>query len=259
MDGVSRTAIGVARLRAKENERPDRLFHDPYAQAFVAAYESAQESTPSPIDSVFQHHVAIRTRFFDDYLLASGCEQIVLLAAGLDTRAFRLDWPPNVRLFELDLPELLEYKEKVLAAQDAEPRSARTVLRVDLREDWASQLIGAGFRPTEPTAWLVEGLLVYLAADEAAALLTEVGRLSAPGSQLSCEYRTAERVVGNDSLAPAMQRLTAMWKGGLGTETNTWLAEHGWQVRLHDGQTLAEEYGRSEPGARVSNFLVAVR
>jgi methyltransferase (TIGR00027 family) len=259
MSDVSRTAVGVARLRAMETRRPDRLFEDPYAEAFAPG---GPEAVSRAASSVFRLHIVIRTRFYDDYLLAacaSGCRQVVLLAAGLDTRAFRLNWPPDVRLFELDLPELLAYKEKVLEAQSATPRGSRTVVDADLREDWPARLTAAGFQPDVPTAWLIEGLLVYLTPEDAANVLTEVTSLSAPGSQVSCEHRDADSQHTPGRLAlrsPDLARLTAMWKGGV--PTRDWLAENGWEVQTYDGTTLAESYHR-EVDAPVGNFLIATR
>jgi methyltransferase (TIGR00027 family) len=269
--GVSRTAIGVAALRALESRRDDRLFDDPYAGAFVAGAREVLEAerTRSPEEraqaaAMFGLHVAIRTRFYDDYLLsaaAAGCHQVVLLAAGLDARAFRLHWPAGVRLFELDLPEVLDYKERVLTARHAVPHCQRTVLRVDLREDWSARLLEAGLDPAQPSAWLVEGLLVYLSAEEAAALLTALGDLSAPGSRLSCESRDGAQ----DSLfakaldTPAVSGTVAMWKGGLGKELAGWLTGHGWRLETHRGVALAERYGRPDPAAASIGFLTAVR
>jgi methyltransferase (TIGR00027 family) len=259
---VSRTAIGVARLRAVESQRPDRLFDDPYASAFVPGFtaDSAPDSAPdSATSSVFRVHVAVRTRFYDDYLRTAGCAQVVLVAAGLDTRAFRLSWPPGVRLFEMDLPELLAYKEEVLTARNAEARCSRAVVGVDLREDWPSALLSAGFDPAVPTAWLVEGLLVYLSAEDATSLLTRITDLSAPSSRISCEHRATERNRSREPMSAGMRHLTSMWQGGLGTQTATWLAGHGWHIDIHNGQELAESYGRAEPGFRVSSFLTGTR
>lgn len=202
LPGVGKTAIGVASLRAVESRRPDRLFDDPYAQAFV---EAARALVPELADSgldgdhrsltgigaLFYSHVVVRTRFYDEYLLAAtaaGCGQVVLLAAGLDTRAFRLSWPKPVRLFELDLPEVLSFKHRVLAGQDAIPGCARATVPVDLREDWSCELLAAGFQPAISTAWLAEGLLIYLSREEAATMLTVMGELSASGSRLSFEH-----------------------------------------------------------------------
>jgi methyltransferase (TIGR00027 family) len=186
---------------------------------------------------------------------------VVLLAAGLDTRAFRLAWPPGVRLFELDLPEVLAFKQRVLAREGAVPRCERTVLAVDLRGDWPAELTRAGFEPAEPTAWLAEGLLIYLSAAEAARLLAAVGELSAPGSQLALEHRTTAdtRLLDQARAIPALAEVTLLWKGGLGENARDWLARHGWRAQSHDRAALAAAHGRPLTGPSVGGFLTAVR
>ena len=269
---MAKTALGMARVRAEESRRPDRLFDDPYAQAFLAAAPGAfaadQERATSGglarLGAVFFFHGVIRTRFFDDYLIvatAVGCGQVVLLAAGLDTRAFRLAWPDGVRLFELDLPRLLAFKERVLAAQHAVPRCQRAVLPADLREDWPAVLTTAGFQPAQPTAWLAEGLLTYLSADQAARLFTTVAELSAPTSQLSFEQGTIAdtSLLAQARAIPAMDQYTALWKGGLGTGASDWLTRHGWQAQSHDRAALAVAYGRAVPAASSGGFVTAIR
>ncbi|HZD74011.1 MAG TPA: SAM-dependent methyltransferase [Actinomycetota bacterium] len=270
LSSLSQTALGMARVRAGESRRPDRLFDDPYAAAFVAAARDALPEAPAvsggraELGAVFAFHGVIRTRFFDDYLLgatAAGCRQVVLLAAGLDTRAFRLAWPGGVRLFELDLPQVLEFKERVLAARQAVPRCERVVLTVDLRQDWPAALSRSGFRPTEPAAWLAEGLLIYLSADEAASLLTAVGELSAPASRLAFEHSAIAQspLLARARSTPAMDRFTKLWKGGLGAEGPGWLARHGWRVQLHERAALAARYGRSLPASSAGGFVTASR
>jgi methyltransferase (TIGR00027 family) len=135
------------------------------------------------------------------------------------------------------------------------------VVPVDLRADWPQRLTAAGFDPSRPTAWLVEGLLIYLTADEAAGLLTAVDGLSAPGSRLSCEHRdNANNAILEKALAtPTMAEVTALWKGGLGESIAGWLERAGWQIRTHDGTTLAESYGRPDRDAASVGFLVAVK
>ena len=161
LGGVSDTALGAAEMRAEESLRPDRLVNDPYAAAFVAAAPPLLPDVPTLADDTELAAlveagitaVAIRTRFFDDQLEAAsiaGCQQVVLLAAGLDARAFRLDWPNDVHLFELDLPELFAFKEQVLAEQRASPRCDRHVVPVDLREDWPARADRCGLRTGIP-------------------------------------------------------------------------------------------------------------
>jgi methyltransferase (TIGR00027 family) len=274
LPGMGGTALGMARVRAHESRRPDRLFDDPYAEAFLAASpdalpeERAGGSPLSAVGALFQFHGALRTRFFDDYLLTAagaGCLQVVLLAAGLDTRAFRLDWPEGVRLFELDLPEVLRFKEEVLAARGAVPRCRRAVLPVDLRESgpegWPAGLTGAGLDPARPTAWLVEGLLIYLSPEEARRLLGTASELSAAHSQLAFEYRESvdDSFLERARAIPGMRHYTSLWKGGLGADAPEWLARHGWRARLQDRAAVAASYGRAAPERSGGSFLTAVR
>ncbi len=253
--GVPRTAVGVAGIRAAESRRPDRLFEDPYASAFVTAARPPQPTgggprrrEPSAAGLAMSRRIVLRTRFFDDYLTgatAGGVRQVVLLAAGLDTRAFRLAWPDGTRLFELDLPEMTAFKERVLTEQGARPACERTVVPGDLLGPWSEQLAAAGFDAGLPTAWLLEGLLIYLDQQDAVALLTEVGRVSAPGSKLSLsEARGRWRETG-----AVYADLFTLWKGGLGEPAGDWLERAGWTITRHARTDLETEYGRPTPAA----------
>jgi len=266
-DGVGRTALGMARVRAAESNRPDRLFNDPYAQAFVAVAvdalpgEGAGDSG-DPMAGIV-HAAVVRTRFFDDFLMdacVSGCRQVVLVAAGLDTRAYRLPWPAGVSLFEMDLPAVLAFKDQVLAGADAVPRCHRTAVPVDLREDWPARLVPAGFQPETPAVWLLEGLLIYLTADEAATLLRAVTGLSATASRLGCELQASARPQQPSRPAtPRLGQFTRMWKGGLGRALPQWLAQHGWQVHVEDRDSVADAYGRPSPVLSDGGYLVSER
>jgi methyltransferase (TIGR00027 family) len=275
--GVGKTALGVAAVRARESRRPDRLFDDPYAQAFLDAAPGvlpdeavlerglAASGPMASLGAVFYAHGVLRTRFFDDYLLAAAdarqCVQVVLLAAGLDTRAFRLAWPDGVRLFEVDLPDVLNFKQRVLADQAARSPCERVIVPADLRGNWSPTLIAAGFRETAPTAWLAEGLLIYLSADETAGMLTTVGELSAPGSQLAFEHgaMATDSLLTRARTMPAMAEYTTLWQGGLGTDAPSWLTEHGWRVHTHNRATLAASYSRPDPHTANGGFLTAIR
>jgi methyltransferase (TIGR00027 family) len=273
MPGVSRTAIGVAALRDRESRRPDRLFDDPYAGAFVDAARALIPDLPVPdahrpltgVGALFYTPAVLRTRFYDGYLLdaaAAGCTQVVLLAAGLDTRAFRLAWPSSVRLYELDLPEVLEFKQRVLDGRSATPSCERAVVHADLREDWTRALVTAGFRPSAPTVWLIEGLLVYLSRPDAEGLLEAVHGLSAPGSQVSFEHTPPgdDGLIAQARAAMPDARVTALWKDGLGGDGPGWLAERGWRCAVHTRAELAREYGRPlEETDSGGGFLTAVR
>jgi methyltransferase (TIGR00027 family) len=274
--GVGKTALGVAMVRARESRRDDRLFDDPYAQAFVDAVPGAFPEEPktgeelaalgpmASLGAAFYVHSVIRTRFFDDCLTAAttaGCSQVVLLAAGLDTRAFRLPWPQRTRVFEVDLPGVLAFKDSVLTAQGAVPRCARTTVPADLRAGWTAALAEAGFDRAVPAAWLAEGLLIYLTAAEAERLLTGISELSALGSQLAFEHSpiAAAALTDRARQMPAMQQYTKLWKGGLGDDVPRWLTSHGWQPELHELVTLAASYQRPVPGQARGGILTAIR
>ena len=264
---VSRTALGVARVRAGESARDDALFDDPYASSFVdaladvTAVSALATGPPTPLASALAFHIVIRTRFYDDLLLdacAGGCRQVVLLAAGLDTRAHRLRWPEGVRLYELDLPDVVAFKEAVLTERGAIPRCARSTLGVDLRDDWGGRLLAAGFTPTDPTAWLAEGLFVYFTATEAADLLSAITRLSAPGSRVAFERGSAAAAMRHlDSAPPEPDPVAALWQGGLGDGVADWLTARGWAVRLSDLAAVADGYRRPAPGPTRSGFVSA--
>jgi methyltransferase (TIGR00027 family) len=260
--GVGLTAVAVAAARAAESRRSDPLFNDPFAADFVTAAGSAlsflghhQPGTQGNGDlwSLMASYVPIRTRFFDEYFrkaCAAGCRQVVILAAGLDTRAFRLSWPAGVRLFELDTPEVLAFKEGVLAERAATPACERRTIGIDLRQDWPGAVEQAGFHPGEPTAWLAEGLLVYLTQDEAGHLLDRIGQLSAPGSQLGVEYatQTATRLMG-DILGDSAYTdyIKSLWRSGGQADPTGWLDRNGWQTDSYSTATLAQSYGRPLP------------
>ena len=268
--GLARTALEVAQVRARESIRTDRLFNDPYAGLFVTAalgdepetQERSSEATAWQLVMAF--NVAIRTRFFDDYLIESsqvGCTQVCLLGAGLDTRAFRLDWPTGSRIFEIDLPDVLNFKEDVLHGESARAGTTRTVIASDLRQNWDADLLKAGFDPAEPTAWLAEGLLVYLSADEAARFLTTIGALSAPGSRIAFEHAGSGHSSASQEAEaiPEMRALIALVKGGLGDGTLDWLSDHDWQPQVHSRVDLADEYGRAVTGRPNGGLVTATR
>lgn len=271
--GVGKTALGMAMVRAGESARDDRLFDDPYAQRFLdaapgafaerAVSDSGGTGPVAALGAMFAVHGVLRTRFFDDHLLAAAaeCPQVALLAAGLDSRALRLPWPRAVRVFELDLPEVFAFKEPVLRGCGAAPACERTIVPADLRGSWTDALVAAGFDPGVPTAWLAEGLMIYLTPDEAARLLTAVGDLSAPGGRLAFEHGgiADSALLARAGDMPAMRQYAALWKGGLGEDAAGWLGRHGWRARTHDRAELAAAYGRPVPERSRGGFLTAVR
>jgi methyltransferase (TIGR00027 family) len=267
LTGVPKTALGVARIRAGESKRPDRLFDDPYAAAFVAAMPDAFPTDASRSDDAkrvgarIAMHVVVRTRFYDDYLLAAaadGIRQVVLLAAGLDTRAFRLPWPDGTTVFEVDLPEMLAFKEQVLSGRGSRPSSNRTAVAADLTADWSAAMSTSGFDPRQPTAWLIEGLLVYLTYDDAARLLDAVADLSVPGSRLSCEQGRSAMQLAAQSADGGASEATKLWQGGI-EDIPGWLAEHDWSVETFDLAGLAANYGRPISTETQTGFVLARR
>jgi methyltransferase (TIGR00027 family) len=135
--------------------------------------------------------MAVRTRFYDDYFLAAtrgGIRQAVIVAAGLDSRAYRLPWPDGTVVYEVDLPDVIEFKTSTLKGLGAEPTAERRTVAVDLRDDWPAALQAAGFDPQAPSAWSAEGLVVYLPPEAQDALFGNITALSAPGSQVASEF-----------------------------------------------------------------------
>jgi len=192
-EGIGATALMTAGARALESERDGGLLSDPWARA-LAGSKGFEILDLGVLDHVSAGGVplfVVRHRFFDDYLLQlaarEGIRQIVIVAAGLDTRAFRLEWPPGARVFEIDQPEVFAYKEAVLHGRAARPVADRVVVPADLREDWPQALLAAGFEPGRPTAWVAEGLLFYLPEDAVHRLLEDMHRLSAPDSHFATD------------------------------------------------------------------------
>lgn len=259
LPGVSRTAVGVARMRARESERVDALFVDPFAKLFVPPPpDGDNNATPSDAHRALAFQVVVRTRFYDDWLLdaiTSGCTQVVVLGAGLDARAFRLPVARDTQWFEVDLPAVLETKARVLAEAGAVAACRRAVVPADVTGDWLAPLTEAGFDPRLTTAWLVEGLLVYLDGAQAEHVLDVVTRASAPGSRLA-----TERVGGRLELLHAddTAAATGLWRGGLDA-IDGWLTAHGWDGEAHALTDVAAGYGRPMSRPSDSGFVTAIR
>ncbi|HEX5741423.1 MAG TPA: SAM-dependent methyltransferase [Pilimelia sp.] len=225
---------------------------------------AAPADEPTGWIAAFRMHAVIRTRLFDDHLcdaVRGGIRQVVLLAAGVDARAYRLAWPPGTRVYELDLPEVLHFKQQVLDARSVAARCDRRAVDVDLRVDWAGPLVDAGFRAAAPSAWLAEGLLAYLSAAEATRMLTTVGRLSARDTRLACDTAaggSAPMRHGAGAL-PGVASYAAMWQDGM-PEVTGWLAAHGWRSARHRGADVATRYGRAAGDLPpLGDFVTATR
>ncbi|MFE3498578.1 class I SAM-dependent methyltransferase [Kitasatospora sp. NPDC059146] len=257
LDAVERTALLTAALRAAESKRPDRLYEDPYAAALAgdigpellaevirATFPPGRERTvPSTPD-----YNAIRTRFFDDYLRAAAEDQdttqIVLAPAGMDSRAYRLDWPERVRWFEVDRPAVLAHKAERLGA--TEPRTDHRTVAVDLTEpDWEARLEAAGYDPAVPSTWLLEGLLYYVPAPDAHRVLERVAAISAPGSRIAADIVNAAALT-----LPHMRGLLDVFSGWgcpwlFGTDEPEELFDrHGFDVRATQPGEAGADFGR---------------
>jgi methyltransferase (TIGR00027 family) len=252
---VSATAVGVAAIRAAESGRPDRLFADPLAAAFVRAAGWTWRQPTTGEDrrriSALATWVAIRTRFLDDLVLDAckqDCRQVVILGAGLDARAFRIRWPRGVRLFELDLNDVLAFKQRVVSAEGGAATCERIVVPADLTQDWTRALLQAGFNDARPVVWLAEGLLAYLTPDQNDALVDDVTSLSMIGSRLGLTLASGER----QPQSPHPQEPTgvgtyrALWRSASPGEPSTWLGSRGWDVQAFDAHERAVILGRAQ-------------
>ncbi|GAA1269578.1 class I SAM-dependent methyltransferase [Streptomyces aureus] len=252
--GVWATAVGVARVRALETARENALFHDPLALAFATAGGLGPDSALPPRgDEASQRRklgvafsIIIRTKFLDDLLeqaSAAGVRQVVLLGAGMDSRAFRMDWPEGTRLFEVDTAEPLDFKASVLRQERAVPRCTRITVPVDLREDWPAALAAAGHAPTLPTVWIAEGLLIYLPEDAVELLLTRIGAGSAPGSRMGLTLGS-RGVIDRFGADAGPGSAASMWVSEMPEDPVGWLAGHGWEAESHTLRERGAAYGR---------------
>ena len=205
---VGVTATMVAAGRAIATRDPNGLINDPFAEPLVRAVgvdfftkmmdgeldlEAIENMTPVRMQAMTDG-MAVRTKYFDDYFVqnmgrtGTGVRQAVILASGLDSRAYRLPWPDGTVVYELDQPQVIEFKTTTLAGIGAEPTATRRTVPVDLRQDWPAALKAAGLDPAAPTAWLAEGLLIYLPPEAQDRLFDNITALSVPGSTIATEF-----------------------------------------------------------------------
>ncbi|OBH18556.1 SAM-dependent methyltransferase [Mycobacterium sp. E1715] len=278
---VGATALGVAAARAAETAGNDPLIRDEFARILVSSAGPAWERLADPelawLDGdepgrrahrIGIDYQAVRTHFFDEYFAdaaMAGIRQVVILAAGLDSRAYRLDWPHGTAVYEIDQPKVLDYKTGVLQRHGATPTASRRPVPVDLRDDWPAALAAAGFDRTQPTAWLAEGLLPYLPSDAQDRLFEMFTALSAPGSQVAIEafgmnkrsnsrrwLRMRERL----GLDVNVQALT--YDEPDRSDAAQWLTDHGWQVRAVDNREEMARLGRPVPEDLVDDAVRSI-
>ncbi len=270
---VGSTAVMVAAARAAETERDAPLIRDPHAKLLVAGagtgmwehmlddgFVAKLAEADIEVATVFEHmgnYQAVRTHFFDEYFTAAseaGIRQIVILASGLDSRAYRLDWPAGTVVYEIDQPKVLEYKSTTLAENHVGPSADLRQVPIDLRLDWPAALRDAGFDPSAPTAWLAEGLLMYLPAEAQDGLFERISQLSAPGSRVSAETvgrhseerraRMRERfqsLAGKFGMDQSLDVAELMYDDPDRADVTEWLNGHGW---IASGVTSEDEMRR---------------
>jgi methyltransferase (TIGR00027 family) len=252
---VAMTAFGVAAARAAETARPDRLFCDSFAAGFVrragSLYGSREGGEPRRREAL-NMWITVRTRFLDELLAeacAGGARQVVILGAGLDARAFRLAWPEGLRLFELDMPAVLEFKQDVIRAEGWQPSCERIAVPADLSEDWSASLLESGLEAGAPVAWVAEGLLAYLSPATSDALVAGAAALSPPGSRFGLTLASARRLQAWRERHPGAVGATgdyiALWRSAKAEEAVGWLASHSWRARVFDVAERAASYGRA--------------
>jgi methyltransferase (TIGR00027 family) len=293
---VGATAVMVALARAAETASPEPLIQDRFAEPLVStpelervreqvtAWWSGTDVEDDPDGAMraqeMINYQAVRTHFFDAYFadaVAAGIRQAVIVAAGLDSRAYRLDWPAGTIVYEIDLPKVLQYKAETLAGHGATPVADRREVPVDLRHDWPQALRDAGFDASQPTAWLAEGLLPFLPASAQEALFASIDALSGSGSRVAVENfgvdpdkrRAAEQrwhelkakreARGQDTSFNPFD----LWFSDEGRpECADWFASHGWTTSTLNARDEGQRLGRapqSEDRPFLNSFVTAAK
>jgi methyltransferase (TIGR00027 family) len=268
--GVTATMVAAARSMATRDD--NALINDPFAEPLVRAVgvdmltrlasgelnpgdlADADDEKSSGAMARMADNMAIRTKFFDEFFLeatGAGIRQAVILASGLDSRAYRLAWPAETVVFEIDQPRVIEFKSRTLAELGAAPTSDRRAVAIDLREDWPTALRAAGFDPNRPTAWSAEGLLGYLPPEAQDRLLDTVTALSAPGSRFATESISNIDPDDQEKMKERMRKISERWREhgfdidmpslvyfGDRNEAAPYLTGHGWSLTSNNVRDL---------------------
>jgi methyltransferase (TIGR00027 family) len=266
--GATATMVAAARALATKSDNPliDDRFAEPLVRAVgvdfltkLATGELAAADVDDD-DSIWKleqmpNAMAVRTRFFDSFFrdaTQAGIRQAVILASGLDARAYRLDWPAGMTVFEVDQPEVIAFKTTTLADLGAEPTTDRRTVAIDLRQDWPAALIEAGFDRNQPTAWIAEGLLGYLPPEAQDRLLDNISALSADGSRLATEAIPDMSEVDHDQARELMRKATEKWRAhGFDLE----FSELGYEGDRNDVAAYLNTLGWQSTGKRMSQLL----
>lgn len=266
--GATATMVAAARAMASKADRP--LINDPFAEPLVRAVGlelftklATGELSPADLEDDddgaaggvqrMTDNMAVRTKFFDEFFIdatEAGIKQAVILASGLDARAYRLPWPDGTMVYEIDQPQVIEFKSRTLAELGVRPTAHRRAVAVDLREDWPAALRAAGFDAAQPSAWSAEGLLGYLPPEAQDRLLDTITELSAPGSRIATESGPTRDKDHEERVKDRMQTVSQRWrKHGLDldmtqlvyfgerNEASPYLSDRGWQM---SGNTIRE-------------------
>jgi len=268
---VGVTATGVAAARALASREPNPLINDPFAEPLVKAVGTdvftkmlSGEIELGDEDPAFDRRrmaegMAVRTRYFDDFFTTatdSGLRQAVILASGLDSRAYRLSWPAGTVMFEVDQPQVIEFKTRTLNGLGAEPTTDLRVVGVDLRNDWPAALRAKGFDVATPTAWIAEGLLVYLPPNAQDQLFDNIASLSAPGSRLATEFVPSTDIFSDERSQARSERwrrlginvdMKELVYHGERSHLIRYLEAGGWQVSADDVPDLYAANGFTLP------------
>lgn len=267
---VGATATMVAAARAVASNESDPIISDPFAAPLVRAVglgffrrlvdgevdlnemsDGGEQALQLETDSI-----AVRTRFFDDFFLNAardGVRQAVILAAGLDARAYRLAWPSGSVVYEVDQPKVVEFKTTTMANLGATATAERRTVSIDLREDWPAALRSSGFDVSQPTSWSAEGLLMYLPPEAQDLLFDNITALSAPGSKLATEFHPDSGTSMTDRAQEFNQRweklgcdidLSGLFFDGERSVVSDYLTARGWQVNSRLRRELFADYGR---------------
>ncbi|GAB3022341.1 SAM-dependent methyltransferase [Mycobacterium bourgelatii] len=254
---VGATATMVAAARAIATNAPNPVINDQFAEPLVRAVGVdfftrwvsgdllAKDVDDDESSWKLEHMpdaMAARTRFFDAFFqdaAEAGIRQAVILASGLDSRAYRLAWPAGMKVFEIDQPEVIAFKAATLQGLGAAPTADLRTVAIDLRQDWPTALVEAGLDRQQPTAWIAEGLLGYLPPEAQDRLMDNITALSADGSRLAVEAIPNKPERDTEKAREMMRRSTAKWR------------EHGFEL---DWDELGFEGERNDYAAYVENL-----